>query len=70
MATPRKKKAQPKRHRGGYSINVWVSAEHGATLEAMLRRSRRSKTAELELLIEKVGAAEGLWPPPEEGGDA
>jgi hypothetical protein len=69
MATPKKKRRR-QRIRGGYSINVWVSNEHGAAFEALLSRNRRTKTAELELMIEKVCAAEGLWPPPAEGGDA
>ena len=68
MATPRKRKSKssPKRVRVGYSVNVWVSAEHGAAFEALLKRSRRSKTAELEVMIETVCGPAGLWPPPTE----
>ncbi len=78
MATPPRKRRgkappapppAPKRVRVGYSINVWVGAEHGAAFEELLRRTRRTKTAELELMIEKVCGEAGLWPPPKPGGE-
>ncbi len=67
MATPPHKAdsdtTPQKRVRVGYSLNVWVSDEHGAVFEELLRRSRRTKTAEVELMIEQIAGQAGLWPP-------
>lgn len=54
------------REREGYNINVWVSEAHGEAFEALKRLSRRSKTAELEVMIEQAAAAAGLWDEPDD----
>jgi hypothetical protein len=35
-----------------------------APFSPLLKQTRRSKTAELEVMIEKVCGEAGLWPPP------
>lgn len=55
----------PKKPREGYNINVWVSDRLGRGFEAMLKRSRRSKTAEVEVLLEEALERLGLLPPEE-----
>lgn len=53
-----------KRERKGYNMNVWIDAELGLAFERLLAKTRRFKTAEVELMVEEHLARNGLWPPP------
>lgn len=52
------------RVREGYNFNIWISDELGAAFEQLLKKTRRTKTAEVELMIEEACGKAGLWPSP------
>lgn len=63
---PKRPKGRPKKTDGkriGKPINVWVSDSHRAAIDALMKRSRRTLTAEIEVLIEEAAKQAGLWPP-------
>ncbi len=73
MATPkkpgRKKKAEAERYeRVGAPLHVWLPKELLAAFERMRATTRRSKTAEMQLMMEQQLRAAGFWPPIEETG--
>lgn len=64
-ATPPAAPQAPARVRDGYNFNIWLSEELGSAFERLLKITRRTKTAEVELMIEEACGRAGLWPPPD-----
>jgi hypothetical protein len=68
-----KRKADgPKRIRKGYNLNVWINPALGNVIDAYLAttRPRSDKTAVVEMALEEMFKAKGLWPPPQPEGGA
>lgn len=53
------------RARTGQNLNIWLSDPLMDAFEQALARSRRTKTAEVEVMMEAYLAGLGLWPPKE-----
>jgi predicted transcriptional regulator len=67
LMTQRKKPAGRKRERGEVAtIMVEVSLDLKAAIEALSRKNRRTRTAELTIALEEYLTKHGFWPP---GGD-
>jgi hypothetical protein len=64
MAEDRNKKKQgaPPRTREGVNLNVWLSAELMQAFESFREKTRRTKTAEIEVMMEEYLAKNGHWP--------
>lgn len=46
-----------------YLIYVRINPRLGAAFDELLARTRRTTTAEIEVILEKALESEGLWPP-------
>ena len=63
---PKRKKAVPvdaPRERAGANLNVWLPAELLAAFESLREKHRRTKTAEVIVMMEHYLSSAGLWPP-------
>jgi predicted transcriptional regulator len=57
---PEEKRAKPNRQ--GKPLNVWLDDDLRNALDEMVKRSRRSITAEVSIALEEYLAKQGLWP--------
>lgn len=51
------------RQRTGQNLNVWLPHDIMDAFEQMLARTRRTKTAEVLVMMEAYLKDAGLWPP-------
>jgi len=51
------------RGRIGVNLNVWLPDELMAAFEALRKKTRRTKTAEVMVMMEEYLASKKLWPP-------
>jgi hypothetical protein len=51
--------------RNGAPLHVWLPAPLLAAFGELLKQTRRSKTAEVELMMEQYLERQGLWPAPD-----
>lgn len=58
---PRKATAD-KKPREGKPLNVWIASALMKQLELLCKRDRRSKTVEVEMILEKYLTDAELWP--------
>lgn len=58
-----KKRPKPKQVRKGTNLNVWLNEELMAAFNLLIGQTRRTLTAETELMMESHLRANGLWPP-------
>jgi len=65
-APPAPSEAKP-RSRKGQNINVWLPDDLLAAFERQLGKTRRTKTAEIQIMMEQYLEQAGLWPPAEQG---
>ncbi len=64
---PKRRKGRPATTDGkrkGTPVNAWVSHQHRAALDALMRKTRHTLKTQLEILIEDAAQQAGLWPPP------
>lgn len=63
MAKDKKKLNAPKNRKPAYLIYARIKPSLGAAFDELLKRTRRTITAELEVILEKHLSQEGLWSP-------
>lgn len=57
--------ATSSRVRVGRNLNTWISEDLMNAFDELRARTRRTVKAEVEVMMEKYLAEEGLWPPSE-----
>ena len=55
---------KPKPHRDGIALSIWLDKELGLALVRQLRKTRRTKTEEVSIALERWLTDSGEWPPP------
>lgn len=55
---------KPKPHRDGIALSIWLDKELGLALVRQLRKTRRTKTEEVSIALERWLTESGEWPPP------
>lgn len=60
----KKRPSQKRKHPGKKNLNVWIDEKLVDALLALAKRSKRSKTGEVELALEEYLTRLGCWPPP------
>lgn len=57
----KRKPGRPKGRKPTYALYVRIRPSLGAAFDELLKRTRRTATAEVELMLEKFLADAGLW---------
>ncbi|MDE2097208.1 MAG: hypothetical protein KGL39_08170 [Patescibacteria group bacterium] len=57
------------RTRAGQNLNVWLPDDIMDAFERLLGKTRRTRTAEVQLMMEQHLQANGLWPPDQADAD-
>jgi hypothetical protein len=68
MAKKRKTSDRKPIQRSGKPLNVWITQELRAALDASAAKNRRPLTTEVAIALEHYLQTQGLWPPDAEGG--
>lgn len=63
MADKKSNRGRPKGRKPTYPLYVRITPALGAAFDQLLVKTRRTATAEVEIMLERILSEQGLWPP-------